>query len=191
MTLLDHGQPADTTTKKHHTGLIAVLAILAVALLAAGGWLFVDSQQQPTEQQPLSTEQQRAILNVVNAHRDALNLGSHDADARDAILATLTDDFTTKQPDGDVGMQRDDYAWLEAGASPTHNLSWAGAPVFYGDLQVAIPARYEPGWGGTPATDLTYFFTLREVGGQLKIATIVRSGKVYWYPDLDGGWSPR
>ena len=36
MTLLDHGQPADTTTKKHRTGLIAVLAVLAVALLAAG-----------------------------------------------------------------------------------------------------------------------------------------------------------
>lgn len=187
MTLLDRGPTADTTTKKHrHTGLIAVLAILAVALLAAGTWLFVDSQQRSTEQGPLSAAQQRAILKVVNAHRDALNLGSPDA-----ILATLTDDFTTKQPDGDVGLQRDEYAQLEGSVTPTPSISWAGAPVFYGDLQVAIPARREPGWDGSTADDLTYFFTLREVDGQLKIASIVSEGKVYWYPDLDGGWSPR
>ena len=47
MTLQDHGQPADTTTKKHRTGLIAVVAILAVALLALGGWLVIDSQRAP------------------------------------------------------------------------------------------------------------------------------------------------
>ena len=46
MTLLVHGQPANTTTKKRHTGLIAVLAVLAVALLAAGAWLIVDRQQR-------------------------------------------------------------------------------------------------------------------------------------------------
>ena len=47
MTLQDHGQPADTTTKKHRTGLIALVAILAAALLAAGAWLIIDSQQSP------------------------------------------------------------------------------------------------------------------------------------------------
>ena len=35
MTLLDHGSSAETTTKKHRTGLIAVLAVLAVALVGA------------------------------------------------------------------------------------------------------------------------------------------------------------
>ena len=61
MTLLDHGQPADTTTKKHHTGLIAVLAALAVALLAAGAWLVVDRQTE----QPLSAEEQQAAMDFL------------------------------------------------------------------------------------------------------------------------------
>lgn len=35
MTLLDHGSSAETTTKKHRTGLIAALAVLAVVLVGA------------------------------------------------------------------------------------------------------------------------------------------------------------
>ncbi len=188
MTLLEHGQPADTPTRKHRTGLISVVAILAVALLAVGGWLIVDRQQQPTEQQPLSTVQQRGILTVVNAYRDAIYAGD-----RDALLATLTSDATLTHPDGDPVIQRDDFAGWES----SNRLSWTGAPVFYGDLQVAIPARLEfPGLTAKAEPqqdpwDVTYFFTLRQVDGQLKIATIVKSSKVYWYPDLDGGWSPR
>ena len=44
MTLLDPGQSADTPTKEHHSGLIAVVAILAVVLLALGAWLVVPGQ---------------------------------------------------------------------------------------------------------------------------------------------------
>lgn len=191
MTLLEPGPTAEPTPTKHRTGLIAALAIAAVALLSLGAWLVVDAQQPPTEPQPVSAEQQRAIWKVLNAHRDALNLGSHDSDAEDAILATLTDDFTTMDAAGNVGLDRDDYAWIEAGEYPTRRLSWAGAPVFYGDLKVAVPARRESGRSGSSAAEGTYVFTLREVDGQLKIATIVWQGLVNWYPDLDGGWSPR
>ena len=45
MTLQEHGQPADTTTRNRNTGLIAVVAIVVVALLGLGGWLIVNSQE--------------------------------------------------------------------------------------------------------------------------------------------------
>ena len=48
MTLLDPGQSAGTPTKEHHSGLIAVVAILAVVLLALGAWLVIDSQREDT-----------------------------------------------------------------------------------------------------------------------------------------------
>jgi ketosteroid isomerase-like protein len=174
MTLLDHGQPADTPTKKHRTGLIAVLAILAVTLLAAGAWLFVDRQQplsteqtpSSTEQQPQFTEQQAAIMDVVTAHNDATN-----ARDRDALQATITDDFTWGS------IPADDYVAIVATKGADDTETFTGDPVFSGDLQVAIPTHREPGgvWeDGTPVVmDGTYTFTLREVDGQLKIATIV------------------
>ena len=179
MTLLDHGQSADTTTKKHHTGLIAVLAVLAVALLAAGEWLFVDRQQQPlsaeeqvssTEQPLLTAEQQQtAIMEVVTAHNEAIN-----AQHRDALRATLTDDFTWARADYIIDAKT--YAGVWTFGNGTQE-SFTGDPVFTGDLQVAIPTHREPGgvWeDGTPVVmDGTYIFTLREVDGQLKIATIV------------------
>lgn len=174
MTLLDHGQPADTTTKKHRTGLIAVLAILAVALLALGAWLVIDSQQQATEQQPLSTEdQQAAIMDVVTAHRDAVN-GPMEVATHDAILATFTDDATFYLSNYRDVVPREDYARQELNT----DLTFTEFPVFFGDLQVAIPVRREfhGMWvNGEPVAPEvgTYIFTLREVDGQLKIATIV------------------
>ena len=173
MTLLDHGQPADTTTTKHRTGLIAVLAVLAVALLALGAWLVIDSQQQVSEQQPLSAEeQQAAIMGVVTAHRDALEVGDPDA-----IRATLTDDAVSAlYMLGDSSFQRavDNYA----GEASFDLLTFTDDPVFFGDLQVAIPTRVEyPLWtsNGSPESSKvgTYIFTLREVDGQLKIASVV------------------
>ena len=167
MTLLDHGQPADTT-KKHHTGLIAVLAVLAVALLAAGAWLIVDRQQQPLSVE----EQQAAIMEVVTAHRDALEAGD-----RDAILATLTDDATALYL-ATSGKQfvwsRDDYVAFADGIRLIFYLD----PVFFGDPpQVSILTRAE-NWPYTsedpPKPRVgTYIFSLREVDGQWKIATIV------------------
>ena len=167
MTLLDHGQPADTTTKKHHTGLIAVLAILAVALLALGAWLIVDRQQ------PLSAEeQQTAIMEVVTAHRDSL-----EAADRDAIRATLTNDATALYL-ATSGKQfvwsRDDYVPFVAGIRLIFYLD----PAFFGDPpQVSILTRAE-NWPYTsedpPKPRVgTYIFSLREVDGQWKIATIV------------------
>lgn len=183
MTLLDHGQPADTATKKHHTGLIAVLAVLAVALLAAGAWLFVDSQQQPAEQQPLSAEeQQAAIMEVVTAHRAAMEVGD-----RDAMLATLTDDATALYLHSASGKQfvwsRDDYVPFADG----DRLIFFDDPAFFGDPpQVSIRTRAEypgkwtsPSNGGLGPMRLeeprvgTYIFTLREVDGQWKISTVV------------------
>jgi hypothetical protein len=283
MALLDQGQPADTTTTKHHTGLIAVLAILAVAMLAAGAWLIVDRQQQPLsaedqqhaalmdvvtahfeavnardadairatltddftwdqngwiadadtylaatmgygtqepftgdgavfsgdlgvtvpsdlvgegtylfilrevdgqlkiasivqrfiERQPVSAEQQAAIMDVVTAHRDAVN-GPMEVDTHDAILATLTDDFTEYLSNYGEVVQREDYAQRELNT----DLTFTEDPVFFGDLQVAIPVRREfhGVWlNGEPAAPKvgTYIFTMQEVDGQLKIATIV------------------
>ena len=170
MTLLDHGQPADTTTTKHRTGLIAVLAVLAVALLALGAWLVIDSQQQVSEQQPLSAEeQQAAIMDVVTAHRDALEVGDPDA-----IRATLTDDATGLYLLGDNQIVDDAYGGFQEGDV----LAFIDDPVFFGDLQVAIPTRVEyPLWtsNGSPVSPKvgTYIFTMQEVDGQLKIATIV------------------
>ena len=167
MTLLDHGPPADTTTKKHHTGLIAVLAVLAVALLAAGAWVIVDRQQQPS----FAEQRQAAIMEVVTAHNDAVN--SFD---RRAILATLTDDATRRLYNSDETgagvLTRYEYASGAIGAQET----FTGDPVFMGDLQVAIPTRREPlasTFGNRAWQDGTYTFTLREVDGQLKIATIL------------------
>jgi hypothetical protein len=177
MTLLDHGQPPDTTTKKHHTGLIAALAVLAMALLAAGAWLIIDSQQQPLS----AEEQQAAIMDVVTAHRDALEAGD-----RDAILATLTDDATALYMRSAYGSQlvwsKDDYVPFADG----DRLIFFDDPAFFGDKQVSIPTRAEyprkwtsPSNGGLGPMRLeeprvgTYIFTLREVDGQLKIATIV------------------
>jgi hypothetical protein len=168
MSLLDHGQPADTTTKKHHTGLIAALAVLAVVLLAAGAWLIVDRQQQ----QPLSAEeQQAAIMDVVSAHRDALEVGDPDE-----IRATLTDDAVTALymlGDSQYQIVVDNYGGEAAGDL----LTFTDDPVFFGDLQVAIHTRVEyPLWtsNGSPADPKvgTYIFTLREVDGQLKIASV-------------------
>ena len=166
MTLLDHGQTADTTTKKNRTGLIAVMAVLAVALLAAAGaWLVVDRQQ------PLSTEEQQhaAIMDVVTAHRDALAGGDPDE-----IRATLTDDATGLYLLGDNQIVDDGYGGLQAGDV----LAFIDDPVFFGDLQVAIHTRTESmRWtgNGDPAVpkDGTHIFTLREVDGQLKIASVV------------------
>jgi hypothetical protein len=173
MTLLDHGQPADTTTKKNHTGLIAVLAVLAVALLAAGAWLIVDRQQQPLS----AEEQQAAIMEVVTAHRDAL-----EARDQDAILATLTDDATAlyllSKPGDPTPLSRDDYAGLVAGWGGD-KLTFVDDPVFFDDPpQVAARTRVEyPGLmvNDEPAEPRvgSYIFTLREVEGQLKIASIV------------------
>ena len=172
MTLLDQGQPADTTTKKHHTGLIAVLAILAVALIAAGAWLIVDRQQQ----QPLSAEaQQAAIRDVVTAHLDAV-----EARDRDAILATLTDDATVAyllgKDDDPMVTSRDNYpGWVGWGKDRLTSLT---NPVFFDDPpQMVVRARVDyPGLisdvNATPRIG-SYVFTLREVDGQLKIASIV------------------
>ena len=174
MTLLDHGQPADTTTKKHHTGLIAVLAVLAVALLAAGAWLIVDRQTE----QPLSAEeQQAAIMEVITAHRDALEAGD-----RDATLATLTDDATAVLLISPIGPQsvlsRDRYV----GLSSFDRLSFFDDPAFFGNPpQVSIPTRVEvPGMLDTNGRQVeaavgSYVFTMREVDGQWKIASIVRN----------------
>lgn len=164
MTLLEHGQRADTTTTKHRTGLIAVLAILAVALLAAGVWLIVDRQQQPMS----AEEQQAAIMDEITAHRDALEAGD-----RDPILATLTDDATALYLVGDgetLVISRDDY-----GLPDGERLTFIEDPVFLSDMQVAIRTRAElPGWFGQGGSrEGTYLFTLREVDGRLKIASIV------------------
>ena len=170
MTLLDHGQPADTTTTKHRTGLIAVLAVLAVALLALGAWLVIDSQQQVSEQQPLSAEeQQAAIMDVVTAHRDALEVGDPDA-----IRATLTDDATGLYLLGDNQIVDDAYGGFQEGDV----LAFIDDPVFFGDLQVAIHTRtVSTRWtsNSSPSVpqDGTHIFTLREVDGQLKIASVV------------------
>jgi hypothetical protein len=174
MTLLDHGQPADTTTKKHHTGLIAVLAVLAVALLAAGAWLIVDRQTE----QPLSAEeQQAAIMEVITAHRDALAAGDNDA-----ALATLTDDATALLLISPIGPQtvlsRDRYV----GLTSFDRLSFFDDPAFFGNPpQVSIPTRVEvPGWLDENGRQVearvgSYVFTMREVDGQWKIASIVRN----------------
>ena len=154
MTLIDHGQSADTTTKKHHTGLIAVLAILAVALLAAGAWLIVDRQQQPLSVE----EQQAAIMEVVTAHFDAVN--ARDADA---LRATITDDFAWDQ-DGWTAYA-DTYVEATMGYGTQEAFTGDDA-VFSGDLQVTFPSLL--------VGNGTYTFTLREVDGQLKIATIVQ-----------------
>jgi hypothetical protein len=175
MTLLDHGQPADATTKKHHRGLIAVLAVLAVALLAAGAWLIVDRQQQPPPQS--AEEQQAAIMEVITAHRDALEAGD-----RDAALATLTDDATAlwlATPIGPPWVQsRDRYV----GSSSGDRLSFFDDPAFFGNPpQVSIPTRVEyPGWVDENGRQVqarvgNYVFTMREVDGQWKIASIVRN----------------
>jgi ketosteroid isomerase-like protein len=155
MTLLDHGQPADTTTKKHRTGLIAVLAVLAVALLAAGAWLIVDRQQQP-----LSAEEQQhaALIDVVTAHFDAVN--ARDADA---LRATLTDDFTWDQ-DGWIA-DADTYLAATMGYGTQEPFTGDGA-VFSGDLGVTVPSDL--------VGEGTYLFILREVDGQLKIASVVQ-----------------
>ena len=181
MTLLDHGQPADPTTKKHHTGLIAVVAVLAVALLAAGTWLFVDRQQalsteqtpSSTEQQPQFTEQQAAIMDVVTANKDATN-----ARDRDALRATITDDFTADysgHPSSEPYEGPSADGWVTM-ATAGH-VTFTGAPVFSGDLQVTIPIHHVTGGvfsDGTPVeVDRTYTYTLRETDGQLKIASIV------------------
>lgn len=164
-----------------------MLAVLAVALLALGAWLVIDSQQQVSEQQPLSAEeQQAAIMDVVTAHRDALERGDSDA-----IQATLTDDATGLYLLGDNQVVDDDYGGFQAGDV----LAFIDDPVFFGDLQVAIHTRMESTrWkaaSGEPSLpqDGTRIFTLREVDGQLKIATIVQEGLVYWYPDLGEGYS--
>lgn len=174
MTLLDHGQPAATTTKKHHTGLIAVLAVLAVALLAAGAWLIVDRQTE----QPLSAEeQQAAIMEVITAHRDAL-----EALDRDATLATLTDDATAVWLISPIGPQsvlsRDQIFQYASG----DRLSFFDDPAFFGNPpQVSIPTRVElPGWLDVNGRQVqakvgSYVFTMREVDGQWKIASIVRN----------------
>jgi hypothetical protein len=175
MTLLDHGQPADTTTKKHHTGLIAVLAVLAVALLAAGAWLIVDRQQQQPPQS--AEEQQAAIMEVITAHRDAL-----EARDNDATLATLTDDATALFLITPIGPQsvlsRDRYVGLTNG----DQLSFFDDPAFFGNPpQVSIPTRVEePGWLDENGRQVearvgSYVFTMREVDGQWKIASIVRN----------------
>lgn len=164
MTLLDHGQPADTTTEKRRTGLIAVLAVLAVALLAAGAWLFADRQQQAVS----AEEQQAAIMEVVTAHNTAYN--AHD---RDALRATLTDDFTwTRFRSDDPGIPlglipADEYADLANYDFAAE--TFTGVPVFSGDLQVSIPVRRQT----LTTSDGTYTFTLREIDGQLKIASMV------------------
>ena len=178
MTLLDHGQPADTT-KKHHTGLIAVLAVLAVALLAAGEWLFVDRQQQPlsaeeqvssTEQPLLTAEQQQtAIMEVVTAHNEAIN-----AQHRDALRATLSDDFTWARADYIIDAKT--YAGVWTFGNGTQE-SFTGDPVFTGDLQVAIPTHSDLVGDGINT------FTLREVDKQLKIASIL-------YAPEEGAISP-
>jgi hypothetical protein len=174
MTLLGHGQPADTTTKKHHTGLIAVLAVLAVALLAAGAWLIVDRQTE----QPLSAEeQQAAIMEVITAHRDALEAGD-----RDATLATLTDDATAVLLISPIGPQtvlsRDRYV----GLTSFDRLSFFDDPAFFGNPpQVSIPTRVgvpgllDENGRQVEAAVGSYVFTMREVDGQWKIASIVRN----------------
>ena len=174
MTLLDHGQPADTTTKKRHTGLIAVLAVLAVALLAAGAWLIVD---RLTEQPLSAEEQQAAIMEVITAHRDAM-----EARDNDATLATLTDDATALLLISPIGPQtvlsRDRYVGLTNG----DRLSFFDDPAFFGNPpQVSIPTRVEePGLLDTNGRQAearvgSYVFTMREVDGQWKIASIVRN----------------
>jgi hypothetical protein len=177
MTLLDYGQPADTRTKKHHTGLIAVLTVLAVALLAAGAWLIVDRQrQQPPPQS--AVEQQAAIMEVITAHRDAL-----EARDRDAALATLTDDATALFLATPLGPQlvlsRDRYVGFTNG----DRLSFFDDPAFFGNPpQVSIPTRAEYPYSyenGDPPPETarvgTSIFTMREVDGQWKIASIVRN----------------
>jgi hypothetical protein len=176
MTLLDHGQPADTTTKKRHTGLIAVLAVLAVALLAAGAWLIVDRQQQQPPPQS-AEEQQAAIMEVITAHRDAM-----EARDNDATLATLTDDATALWLSNPIGppwiQSRDEYVRSSNG----DRLSFFDDPAFFGNPpQVSIPTRVEePGWLDENGRQVeaqvgSYVFTMREVDGQWKIASIVRN----------------
>jgi type II secretory pathway pseudopilin PulG len=175
MTLLDVGKPADTTTKKHHTGLIAVLAVVAVALLAAGASLIVDRQTE----QPLSAEeQQAAIMQVITAHRDALEAGD-----RDATLATLTDDATAVFLSSPIGppwvVSRVEYFQGSNG----DRLSFFDDPAFFGNPpQVSIPTRAEYPYSyenGDPPPETarvgTSIFTMREVDGQWKIASIVRN----------------
>ena len=129
--------------------------------------------QRFIERQPVSAEQQAAIMDVVTAHRDAVN-GPMEVDTHDAILATLTDDFTEYLSNYGEVVQREDYAQRELNT----DLTFTEDPVFFGDLQVAIPVRREfhGVWlNGEPAAPKvgTYIFTMQEVDGQLKIATIV------------------
>lgn len=176
MTLLDRGQPADTTIKKHHTGLLAVLVVLAVALLAAGAWLIVDRQQQQPPPQS-AEEQQAAIMEVITAHRDAM-----EARDNDATLATLTDDAAALLLISPIGPQtvlsRDRYVGLTNG----DRLSFFDDPAFFGNPpQVSIPTRVEePGLLDANGRQVeakvgSYVFTMREVDGQWKIASIVRN----------------
>jgi ketosteroid isomerase-like protein len=181
MTLLDHGQPADTTTKKHRTGLIAVLAVLTVALLAAGAWLFVDRQQQQplSAEEPLSsTEQQHAaIMEVVTAYNNALN--AHDSDA---LRATITDDFTWNEDSPNEVITADVYADVVTAVGGYGGAgireAFTGDPVFSGDFEVAIPTYQEAGREEARRGSIgTLTYTLREVDGQLKIASMVFEGQ--------------
>jgi hypothetical protein len=173
MTLLDHGQPADTTTTKHHTGLIAVLAVLAVALLAAGAWLIVDHQQQPSAE-----ERGAAALALVSLHRDAVN-----AESADLMWTTITTDASyvehwkeDERPVNVVAGQ--EYVDLKTGGWVPEKWIFTDAAVVSDDgLAVTVPGTirftrngetgaYERGSLGTMV------FTLQDVNGEPKIASI-------------------
>jgi hypothetical protein len=113
---------------------------------------------KPADDYPMPTEQQVAIMEVVTAHNNAIN--ARDADA---IRATLTDDATWARDDSILDAVTYAGLWTYGGTQET----FTGDAVFTGDLQVAIPTHSDLVGDGINT------FTLREVDGQLKIATIV------------------
>ena len=108
-------------------------------------------------------------MDVVTAHNDAIN-----ARDRDALRATLTDDFTWAR--ADYIRDAKTYAVVWTFGNGTQE-SFTGDPVFTGDLQVAIPIHSDLVGDGTNT------FTLREVDRQLKIASIL-------YAPEEGAISP-
>lgn len=171
MALLDHGQPADTTKKEHRTGLIAVLAILAT-LLAAGAWLIVDHQSGVDQETQAVQQRQSEMMAVITANQQAIN-----ARDEDGLRATITSDYqwygsepTDFQKANNGGIAAEDYVLLVVRWGPGWQETFTGDPAFSGDMEVTIPAQRV---SGTQSQVGSYRYTLREVDGHLKIASMV------------------
>jgi hypothetical protein len=148
MTLLDDGGPADTTTKKHRrTGLIAVLAVLAVALLALGAWLTIDSQREE-KQLPEVTDAPRVEQGSAQVADGAQFSGSGSCTIADDVNFTCvydmaddrvsgTETFTALPGSEENGfgeepaeypkeflLKTDDGTWIGALTGPEMTLFW-------------------------------------------------------------------